>query len=184
MTPSNGVRRRLALGPVVLLTAALLAACGSTAAPPVAVKHDYHLTRTQRQAAQAVAATFATNGMPSAEAHCLGVQWVGNAGVPALVKSGVLTSKLGYNTKNTTKPTRPVVVAYADGYFACVNYGRMEAKKFDAVRPNVINDRLFAACANKIDKAQAKQALVADLLGASTKAAAAVQHELLVCAGE
>ncbi|HET8603188.1 MAG TPA: hypothetical protein VFM09_04610 [Marmoricola sp.] len=115
------------------------------------------------------------------DASCVSRGWVGNVGTDKLVSSGVLKKDLTPDPHNTTKPPKDVVVGFVDAYFQCVNYGKLEAQKFDEARPNLINKAHFAACANEIDKGDAKQAMIDDLLGRSTRISTSVQHQLLSC---
>ncbi|MDQ6688051.1 MAG: hypothetical protein M3Z50_10680 [Actinomycetota bacterium] len=168
--------RRLSLGAVVIVAAAMVTGCGASSSHP--------LTAKEKKAAHSIATSFQLGGMTAKEATCVADKWVGAVGTPKLVSAGVLTASLQMDPKNQKLPKSALVKPYADAYFGCVDYGRLEAVKFDQVRPHTINDKDFAACANKINQADAKQALVDDLLQRSTKVAADVQHQLLVCAGE
>lgn len=168
--------RRLSTGAFVMVAAVMVTGCGASSSHP--------LTAKEKKAAHAIATSFQSGGMTAKDATCVADKWVGSVGTPRLVSAGVLTTALQMDPKNQKKPSPAVVQPYADAYFACVDYGRLEAVKFDQVRPHTINDRDFATCANKINQADAKQALVDDLLQRNTKVAADVQHQLLVCAGE
>jgi hypothetical protein len=166
-------RARAAAVAVPLLV--LTAACGT--APEKA-----HLDAQDRKAAANLSREYQSEGFTAADADCLSHGWVARVGSGDLVKAGLLERGSLRPASTSKKPSRTVVQAYADSYFACVDYGRYEAIKFDKQRPGIINQDQFAACADKIDKADAKRAMVDDLLQKDTAVSTKVLHELLLCA--
>lgn len=151
-----------------LVSVVLVAGCGG-------LNHD------ETRAADALSKDLQAQKLTARDAHCVARGWVGNVGTDKLVKDGVLNKDLTANEHNRTKPSKTTVVGFVDAYFDCVDYGKLEAEKFDAARPNLINKDRFAACANEIDKSDAKQAMIDDLLGKSTAVSTSVRHQLLSC---
>jgi hypothetical protein len=157
--------RVLAVAGVLLL----LAGCGGL---------DEHGTK----AAHSLSRSLQDSGLTAKDADCIATKWVEKAGVDRLRKDGVVDASYGVPKDNKTKPSRPTVEAYADARFDCDAYGKVEALTFDQNRPGLIDKQGFAACADRIDRDDAKQALVDNLLGKSSKVADDVQHRLLTCA--
>ena len=146
----------------------LLAGCGG-------------LNADETKAAGSLSHELQAQQLTRTDANCVARGWVGNVGTDKLVADGVLHKDLTANEHNKTKPSKDTVVGFVDAYFHCVDYGKLEAQKFNAARPNLINQGHFAACANEIDKSDAKQAMIDDLLGNTTKVSTSVQHQLLSC---
>lgn len=168
MSPVRPVTRRL--GAVVAVATLLLAAgCGG-------------LDKDEKTAAGNLSRQFQDAGLTAADADCVSEKWVDEAGTKALTDDGILLKSLKANAKNTRKPSRSVVEKYVDAYFDCVDYGKLEAQKFEKSRPNIIDKDLFADCADEIDEDDARQAMVDDLLAKNTKTSTSVQHQLLQCA--
>jgi hypothetical protein len=136
----------------------------------------------QAKAAHGLSRELQGQHLTAKDANCISKEWVDKTGTDRLVQSGVLTKQLQANPHNKTRPSKDVVVGFVDAYFDCVDYGRLEAQKFDAARPNLINKDRFAACANEINRSDAKQAMVDDLLGKQTGVATSVNHQLISCA--
>lgn len=161
----------------VVLGGLLLAAtagCGGSDKPAP-------LTGKDKTAAANLSREFQKSGLDAHDGDCVSQRWVRTVGASAMVRAGLLDRTLKPAT-TTKAPTKPIVTAYVDAYFSCVDYGKVEAIKFDATRPNTIDKVAFAACANKIDKADAKQAMEDDLLQKSSKVSASVNSQLLRCA--
>ncbi|HEU4567920.1 MAG TPA: hypothetical protein VFR99_07785 [Marmoricola sp.] len=135
----------------------------------------------ETKAAHSLARQLQAQQLTSRDAGCISRGWVDNVGTDKLVSSGVLKKDLKANPHNRTKPSQDVVVGFVDAYFDCVNYGKLEAQKFNAARPDLINQDRFAACANRIDQSDAKQAMIDDLLGKTTTVSTSVRHQLLSC---
>lgn len=148
----------------------LLAGCGGGL--------DQH----EAKAARSLAGELQGQQLAKKDAGCISRKWVGNVGTDKLVSSGVLKKDLTADQHNKTKPSKDVVVGFVNAYFDCVNYGKLEAQKFNAARPDVINQDRFAQCANAINRSDAKQAMVDDLLGKTTELATSVNHKLISCA--
>lgn len=167
------------VGPVVGTVLSLGLVLGATACgghgdqPPKLGAKD-------KKAAASLSAALQKGGLTAKDGDCVATRWVGKVGSATMVKDGLLTSALAA-TSTSKAPSKAVVTAYADAYFDCVDYGKYEAIKFDKARPNVINKTVFAKCANKIDKKDAKQALIDDLLQKTTKVSTKVSHELISC---
>ena len=165
---------RTSLRPALLVAGVagtlLLAGCGGGGLDAHETKAAHGLSRALQQ-----------QHLTARDANCISRKWVGNVGTQKLVSSGVLKKDLTPDPHNRTRPSKDVVVGFVNGYFDCVNYGKLEAQKFDEARPNLINKDRFAACANEIDKSAAKQAMIDDLLGRTTKVSTSVQHQLLSC---
>jgi hypothetical protein len=159
---------RLSLVAAGLVSVALVAGCGG-------------LNQDETKAADSLSRALQEQQLTAKDADCVARGWVGNVGTDKLVSDGVLNKDLTANQHNKTRPSKDTVVGFVDSYFDCVNYGKLEAQKFDAARPNLINKDRFAACANEIDKSDAKQAMIDDLLGESTKVSTSVRHQLLSC---
>lgn len=140
------------------------------------------LDKDEQKAADSLSREFQSAGLTAKDGDCVAKKWVEKTGTGKLVDAGVLTKSLAADQKNRKKPTRTIVEPYVDAYFDCVDYGRNEAVQFDKNRPNIIDKDQFAACANKIDQDDAKQAMTDDLLGKSTKTSTNVQHQLIECA--
>jgi hypothetical protein len=151
-----------------LVSVVLVAGCGG-------------LNPDETKAADALSKDLQAQKLTAKDANCVARGWVGNVGTDKLVRDGVLNKDLHANEHNRTKPSKTTVVGFVDAYFHCVDYGKLEAEKFDATRPNLINKHRFAACANEIDKSDAKQAMIDDLLGKSTAVSTSVRHQLLSC---
>lgn len=135
----------------------------------------------ETRAAHGLSQALQAQQLTAHDADCVSRRWVGNVGTDELVRSGVLTEQLRPDPQNKRRPPRDVVVGFVDAYFDCVDFGRLEAQKFDAARPNLIDRAKFAACANRIPEAEAKQAMIDDLLGRQTTVATSVNHRLLGC---
>lgn len=146
----------------------LLAGCGG-------------LNQDETKAADSLSRQLQAQQLTAKDANCVARGWVGNVGTDKLVKDGVLHKDLSAAEHNKTRPSKDTVVGFVDAYFDCVNYGRLEAQKFNAARPNLINQDRFAACANEINRSDAKQAMIDDLLGETTKVSTSVRHQLLSC---
>jgi hypothetical protein len=159
---------RISLLAAGLVSVALVAGCGG-------LNHD------ETKAADALSRALQAQKLTAKDANCVARGWVDNVGTDKLVSDGVLNKNLTANQHNRTKPSKDTVVGFVDAYFDCVDYGRLEAEKFDATRPNLINKDRFAACANEINRSDAKQAMIDDLLGKSTKVSTSVRHQLLSC---
>lgn len=135
----------------------------------------------EQKSADSLSRAFQDEGLSANDADCVAEKWVGDAGRDKLVDAGVLTKKGTFNTKNSKRPGKAVLEPYVDAYFDCVDYGKYEAIQFDKRRPQIIDKERFAACANDIDKDDARQAMLDDLLGKDTKTSADVQHQLISC---
>jgi hypothetical protein len=135
----------------------------------------------ETRAAHGLSQALQAQQLTARDADCVSRRWVGNVGTDELVRSGVLTGKLQPDPHNKRRPPRDVVVGFVDAYFDCVDFGRLEAQKFDAARPDLIDRAKFAACANRIPEAEAKQAMIDDLLGRQTSVSTSVNHGLLGC---
>lgn len=146
----------------------LLAGCGG-------------LDAQETKAAHSLAGQLRAQQLTAKDADCVSRKWVGNVGTDELVSSGVLNNDLTADPHNKTKPSKAVIVGFVDGYFDCVDYGRLEAMKLNAARPNLINQHHFAACADKINRSDAKQAMIDDLLRKTTKVSTSVNHQLISC---
>jgi hypothetical protein len=156
------------------LLLAATAGCGGSDQPAP-------LTGKDKTAAENLSREFQKSGLNAHDGDCVSQRWVRKVGAATMVKAGLLDSTLKPATTSKA-PSKPIVTAYVDAYFSCVDYGKIEAIKFDTTRPNTIDKVAFAACATKIDKGQAKQAMTDDLLQKSSKTSASVTSALLKCA--
>lgn len=140
------------------------------------------LDQRETRASHALSRELQGQQLTRKDADCVSRKWVGNVGTDKLVSSGVLNKDLTANPHNKTRPSKDVVVGFVNAYFDCVNYGKLEAQKFNAARPNIINQDRFARCANEINRSDARQAMIDDLLGKTTKVSTSVNHQLISCA--
>jgi len=159
---------RLPLVAAGLVSVVLVAGCGGP-------------SQDESKAADSLSRQLQAQQLTAKDANCVARGWVGNVGTDKLVSDGVLKKNLTADEHNKSKPSKDTVVGFVDAYFDCVDYGKLEAQKFNVARPNLINQDRFAACANEIDKSDAKQAMIDDLLGQSTKVSTSVRHQLLSC---